>query len=326
MNRIWDKGLGLWSRRGLGALLLWGMSWLAGSVEAQSPDLFRIGFSAAALGEVNENDASAAVRIWAQALAQERGIPADPQPKILRGLAEVVSALTNRLIDGGNFTMAEYVALRHQVPLEHFIVSVKNNLITEEYVLLVHSASGIKKVADLHHRTLGILGAPRASLASIWIEGLLAKDGLDPAPRFFDRINTAPKLAKTVLPVFFRQLDACVVTRSGFETMIELNSQTGEQLKILAVSPPLVPVVFCFRREYTSPVREKVLAEIPRWHSTPAGRQILALFQTDTMKEVPESVLDSTVTFVESKGLGLTNRSAAGPGPSASGPENLGPK
>ena len=255
--------------------------------------VFHIGFSAATFGEVNENDAIAAVRIWAQELAQERGIPADPQPKILRGVAEITAALTNRTVDCLNLTADEYFALRNLMAMQDCVVAVKGHSITEEYVLLVNRGSGIGRLSDLRGRKLGLLHSSRASLAPVWSETILAREGLGSAADFYSQIVSAPKISQVVLPVFFRQLDACVVTRSGFETMVELNPQVGRQLQVIASSPPIVPVLFCFRADYSSPIRAKVLEELAHWHETPAGRQILTLFQSETLEEQPFSCLDS---------------------------------
>lgn len=75
--------------------------------------------------------------------------------------------------------------------------------------------------------------------------------------------------------------------------MIELNPQTGQQLKILAASPSAVPVVFCFRSDYSSFLRQKIMDEITFWHLYPAGRQILTIFQTDMLEEHPICCLNS---------------------------------
>lgn len=283
---------------------------VSGGRAADPPaDVFRIGFSAAVFGDVNENDASAAVRVWAQALAKERGIPADPQPKILRGLGEIASALTNRLIDAVNLTAIENWQLRNQVALQNYLVAVKGHSISEEYVVLVHRSSGIERLADLRGRKLAVLDGSRACLAPIWFDTILAEAGFGPAKEFCAQVNPVYKLTKAVLPVFFRQIDACLVTRSGFETMIELNPQTGQQLKILATSPPLVPVAFCFRGDYNSPVRQKLLDEVARWHTTPSGRQILTIFQSDQLREESPAVLDTAMAVLNQhqRLIGKTN-------------------
>jgi ABC-type phosphate/phosphonate transport system substrate-binding protein len=96
-----------------------------------------------------------------------------------------------------------------------------------------------------------------------------------------------------VLPVFFRQADACVVTRRGFKTMSELNPQVSQRLKVLAASPGLVPTGFGFRPDYTDPLKNTIVAELARIKDSPAGAQVLTLFQSGSLEAHPLSCLDS---------------------------------
>jgi phosphonate transport system substrate-binding protein len=165
-------------------------------------------------------------------------------------------------------------------------------------VLLVHRDSGIQRLGDLKGKTLNLLQHARACLGSAWLDTLLARENLDPAADFFGKIVPVLKTGKAVLPVFFHQVDACLVTRNGYETMIELNPQTGQHLKALATSPPFVPVIFSFRADYNAPVNNQIVGELSRWHLNPAGRQILTLFQTDSLEEHPISCLDSSLELL----------------------------
>jgi hypothetical protein len=81
--------------------------------------------------------------------------------------------------------------------------------------------------------------------------------------------------------------------------MNELNPQTGQQLQVLATSPPLVPTIFCFRKGYDSPVRGQILEEISKWHLSVAGKQSLTIFQTDSLESRPLSNLDSALDLLE---------------------------
>ena len=130
---------------------------------------------------------------------------------------------------------------------------------------------------------------------------MLLKEGFGDATNFCSRMTFVAKVSKVVLPVFFRKLDACIVTKRGFETMSELNPQTGQQLKTLAVSPALVPFLFCFRADYTSPIRKQVVAEISKWHTTPAGRQILTIFQCDRLEEGTFACLESAQELLDTQ-------------------------
>ncbi len=276
-------------------LLLFGMPC---GVRGESTDLFRIGFSKAAFGEVNENDAIAAIRVWAQALVLDRGIPADPQPEILHGVGEIAANLSAKSVDCLNLTTPEFAEVRELMDGEEVVAAVTGGSVFDEYVLVVHSAGGIVDLKDLQGRTLGVLDSARTSLAPAWLETLLAQAVGRPSAHFLQKISKATKINKLVLPVFFRQMDACLVTRRGFDTMVELNPQLGQQLKLLAVSPPVVPLIFGWRAGYDSRLRAQVLEELAHWHTIPAGRQILTLFQVDSLTVIPVAALDSSLELL----------------------------
>jgi ABC-type phosphate/phosphonate transport system substrate-binding protein len=265
---------------------------------SQTPPPFRIGFSTTTLGAVNENDAVAAVRIWAQSLVEEKGINADPQPKIFRNINEISTALNEKSIDCINLTSIEYAAIQHLVNGETIVTAVLSNSITEEYILLVHKDSGIAKLEDLKGHTVGMLQSARTVLSSIWIDTLLAQKGLGAASGFFSKIDLQSKIDKAMLPVFFRQMDACIVTKNGYRTMAELNPQMGQYLTILERSPAVIPVVFCFRADYHSPIRDQILQVLSKWHLSNAGRQILTLFQTDSLEIHPIDCLTGTLELL----------------------------
>jgi phosphonate transport system substrate-binding protein len=93
--------------------------------------------------------------------------------------------------------------------------------------------------------------------------------------------------------VFFRQVDACVVTRRAFNNMSELNPQLSQRLRVLVSSPELVPGGFAFRKGYDDPTRELIIADLERISSSPAGAQFLTLFQSGALSAQPVSCLES---------------------------------
>jgi hypothetical protein len=87
-------------------------------------------------------------------------------------------------------------------------------------------------------------------------------------------------LTKVVLPVFFQHADVAAVTRSGFATAVEMNPQLGKNLRILAVSPKVVPTLLCFHKN-CSQIGKKILQDaIIKSESLPTGQQIAALYQS----------------------------------------------
>jgi ABC-type phosphate/phosphonate transport system substrate-binding protein len=254
--------------------------------------LFHFGFSSSMITDVNENDVKAAMKVWAQVLSRERGIPVDTEPSVLNGVEAIAHAVRSKLVDAVALTTDEYWILNKEIQSSIFIAGIQDGSITEEYVLLVHRDSGIENLRDLRGRRLGFFLSSRMSLALTWLDTHLAKNGFGRTAEFC-RVKQDSKLSQVVLPVFFRQSDACLVTRLGFQTMSELNPQLGRQLKVLASSPELVPAGFCFRGNYTDPIKDRILGEIERVDMTPAGQQILTIFKSGKLKVYPISCLDS---------------------------------
>lgn len=257
-----------------------------------------VGFSRAILKDVNENDAMAAVKAWSRMISRECGRPSDPYVKIFKKVEDIAAALTDKTVDCVSITPKEYVGIRRQLAADTIIVGATSGSITESYVLLVHRDSGIAQLSDLRGHTIQILTSIRGSLGPIWIETLLAKEAPGSATDFFAQVIPATNTGKTVLPVFFRQVDICMVTRSGFATMIELNPQIGRDLKVMATSPPVVPMFFCFRADYDAQVKNRIMDEVSHWHLNPAGRQTLMLFQLDRLEEKPITCLDGTLELL----------------------------
>jgi phosphonate transport system substrate-binding protein len=259
---------------------------------------FRVAFSTSMFAEVNENDARAAVKIWGQTVAKERGIPTEAETRVLKGITELRQALRAGLVDGVAMTTVEYAQLKDEVRFDPIFVTVNAGRATEEYVLLVHEASKMSSLADLRGRRLGFHSNPRACLAQPWLDTLLVRNGFKPAAEFAGTITQNSKLPRAVLPVFFRQSDACVVTRSGFETMCELNPQLAQQLKVIATSPEVIPGLFCFRADYRPPFRDQLLANVCELHRNPAGQQMLTLFLSERIEERPASCLSATLELL----------------------------
>lgn len=268
---------------------------------ATSPDLgtcgelppFRVAFSTSMFAEVNENDAMAAVKVWAQVLAKERDLPIAVESSVLNGLEAIAHAVDSQLADAVGLSTDEYWKLNQGAKFAHLFLSVKDGRVDEEYLLLVHRNSRLERIQDFGGRSLAISTSPRASLAPAWLETVLLQNGLGRTERFLGRVTPVGKLSQVILPVFFRKMDACLITRNGFEIMTELNPQIGRQLKVIASSPRVVPVVFAFRSGSSLPYMEKLLAQVTSAHTTVAGQQVLTIFQCDKLEEHPASSLQS---------------------------------
>lgn len=268
------------------------------AAETPSPP-FRIGFSSSMFSDVNENDARAAVKVWGQMIAKVRNVPTNPTPIIFKNEDELLRCLQEKKVDAVAVVMTELARLHRKVSFAPIFLTSNYGAATERYILLVRRDSSMKSMAHLRGRSIIFQKNPRNALAPLWMDTLLAKQGYPVASRFVGSISQNTKLSNVILPVFFRRADACVVTRSGFDTMSALNPQLGRQLTVLAESPDMVPAVLTFRADYNPPFKEQLITGINELKETPAGRQVLIIFHSDDIAQHPWTSLNSALKLIE---------------------------
>ena len=259
---------------------------------------FRLAFMSSMFSEVNEADARAAMKIWIMTVAKERNIAVDPDPHIYSTLGELTASIRTNPIDGVGMVASEYARLSRVMKFDRLGVGDYGGNITEKYLLLVRSDSGIERLDQLQGRTLNVLNTPRTSLATVWLDTALLESGLKRCTVFFSQINYNNKASLVTLPVYFHQADACLTTSNSFKVMGELNPQLTKQLRALAVSPEVMPACFAFCASDNSPARPQILKEMTRMGETPAGKQILTLVKSDGIVEAPLSCMDSSLELL----------------------------
>lgn len=199
-----------------------------------------------------------------------------------------------------SMTAVEFWELRRVVAFyPTAIYAPTHGKIMERYVLLVRRDNPAARLADLRGCTVGLFDGPYGNLCAVWAETLLLDQHLGRADSFWGTITTPTKVTQAVLPVFFSNSAACVVTSEGFRTMCALNPQLDRQLRVLAESPALVPSICCFRADYDSPYRDKFLAGMGRVAECAAGRQTLALVHSDGLVARPLSDMDAACALLD---------------------------
>lgn len=258
---------------------------------------FRIGVSHASFGNVNRNDATAALKAWAATVVRERHLPLDVQVEVMEQASDLKRALTDRTIEAGTLSAEEFVEIAPAV--ESVYVTVGTGGFTERYAMVVRRDSGIGALGSLKGKRLVRHISAKTSPALPWLETELAHQQAGGADQFFGEIAQQDSPSKAVLQVFFRNSDACLVTTNAFHLACELNPQLERQLSLAAVSPPLVPSLLLFRPDYDSPHRQEFESAILTLHTTTAGRQVLTVFQGTRIERQPVHCLDENRTLLE---------------------------
>jgi len=258
-----------------------------------SPTKFRLAFSIGVIGEINRNDAKASTLAWGKMILSQRNIVAETVPSVFDRPADLFRALQNDEIDAAAVLANEFLAHPAAVPPDGVFLSVRNGKITEQYVLLVRQDSGIQDVAGLNGHSIELYDGARTSLAPAWLDTVLAEHQLGLMENVFNKITRNEKVSRVIQRVFFRQADACVVTREAFATAGELNPQVQKELRVLATSQEVVPSCFFFRPGFSPNLRQKIEEATLALHTTTTGKQVLTVFQGERMERHPLSCLDS---------------------------------
>lgn len=258
----------------------------------EEPKRFSLIFSSRMFMDVHESDAKAAVIAWAQAVARERHMHLVPEPRVIDGVPSLGRALNTGQGDFVTLTTDEYLSLGVDTDQDSFLVGTVGREVAVKYLLLVNKDSDIRDLAGLKGRSILFYENSRTCLAPPWLDTILMEKALPPATAHCATVGGVKKLSGAVLPVFFHQADACVVTNDGLETLSELNPQVGSQLRVLAASPGLVhSVAYARVRALGALDGVDLFTEVKLLHTSAPGRQLLNLFKVDKLVAVPASAI-----------------------------------
>ena len=257
-----------------------------------------VGVSSETLAGANMTDARAAAKVWAEQITRDLDISvAEMYPDVFIPSAQMVRMIQEGAIDLFVLTALEYAKVATYIDPECVLVESKapDGL---EYVLVVHSASPFQKIEDLRKRQLTFHHHRDTVLLTEWISVQLAKGGQGTIDSFFASMISRESLTQVVAPLFFRRTDVAGLTNIAFRVAAELNPQLGKDLRVLAVSPKIVPEVFCFRRGVTADQKRRLMNTFLRVKTVTAGQQILALYQTEGYEQRTAAVMQGTVDMV----------------------------
>ena len=130
-------------------------------------------------------------------------------------------------------------------------------------------------------------------VARMWLSTQLMARGLPPVSEFFATIRLT-KPSRTILPLFFGQADACIVSESALAVMIELNPQINRKIKLLDRSPKFVNLLVCGTKNISDVNTQRLHEEIEILSNTSDGQQALTIIQMKRFFEFDPEYLRAT--------------------------------
>lgn len=259
---------------------------------------FHLGFTTSVFGDVNHDDARIAMQLWTEELAALfvdgfKGIAhiyADPDKAVQAAQSGQLMAL--------NLLTPDFVALHEDADLTPMIIGVFNDgSTTERYVLVVRSDSSRRSLAALRDAQVRVGTPATNTLPLMWLDIELQSQGFRPSTEHF-RLQQAESNSSAILPVFFGQAQACVVTERALHTQGELNPQIARELTVVAHSPRLLTAVLSFTPACDDSLRKVILTSTAELHQHPRGRQVLELFGLARIRPFQDTDLTTTTALV----------------------------
>jgi len=249
-----------------------------------------VGYSVKNMVDVDPRDAEAALKVWAQELADQYGFHA--KTVLYESADKLAADFVAGKIDFAGMDSVDFLRLEKKLKAKPEMTMYQNGRASIKYLALADANVHKKGLAGLRHKKLSVLKTN--DLGKIFLDTSLMKTDLPPSELFFSAIQQKSKDSQAILDVFFGRSDLCVVPDFAFYTMKEMNPQVGRKLQAIAESPDLVATVGFFRPDWPVNYKKRAMKALSsEFGNSERGKQILLLFNFQRIDLINEEQLES---------------------------------
>lgn len=264
---------------------------LAQESDAVPKKIYRFIYSQELFFNTKTEDAIALTKIFTEKIKKQKRIEDEVQIVICQNDDELIEA-TKSNFDFVLSTTVNLVKLIKNGNIKPVLVNQTQGSYGFVYYLVTRKDKNFNHLSDLHNCKINILARTDGQTPSLWLEKILRDNKLPVKNKFFGEIFFDYKPTNILLPVFFKKVDAAVITKESFDVMCELNPNIQKELKILAVSKTLLFGVLSFDKRSKDIEREQFIYDIlTTMHNDADGRQFLSLFSLDKIIPYKEEYL-----------------------------------
>ncbi len=257
------------------------------SVGKKNIPTYKVVFLKNLFTEVNYNDAAAALKVW----IEELGTTLSPSFKLdvilLGSIEEIQQYQKQNEVALITLNAVDYLQNKDKLNLEGAFVPLINGKAEIEYILL--TKKNLNTIGDLGKSKIGMLSVFNSPMPHLWLDVILAKKKMTEKEKHFIKIVEAENESKLILSLFFGQIDACIVKKETFDLMVELNSQLGNQLKIIDTLKGMIASVTCFPESFKSKKnRQNIINASKQLNSYTIGKQIYTFMKIGGVERFKE--------------------------------------
>lgn len=262
--------------------------------------MYEFGYTSWSLISVEIQDAFSGTLLLTSKIVKRLGLEVDTAAWIYYNTDAVVSDLQNGDLDIITVFPEEYLEIIQKAKLDPFVVTAADGNYFDEYVLVVHKDMDLESVDDLSLKRIVIYNGLEGVLPETWLNVLLAKKGFPSVNEFFQKVKRTNKPSSTVLPVFFKQADVCLVPIRLFGMLNELNPQLGQHCVIITKSPKYMNGLICIRSSLGEAKQRSLLEEsILTLNTEPEGQQILKFFRQESLLKFKPEYMATIIELMD---------------------------
>lgn len=267
-----------------------------GENQSSHSERIKVGYTQTSFYETNPKDLEQALKTWTRICYErmkkkwQKDYPAEIV--YYDKVSMMLNGIKKNKLDFIVLSSLDFLRARNIWHLKPILISIKKKSILEKFILAANTGNGTNKLNKLKNKKL-MIGEWKGGIPELWIDTLLMKSDLPESSNFFRSVSKVEKVSQAVLPVYFNQADACIVTYNAFLTCVELNPDLGKQIKILSESPGFLPMVLC-STENCDEEKSKYFREVcNELHLDTDGRQMLTIFRFERLADFKPSYLEN---------------------------------
>ncbi len=258
-------------------------------------EVYGVAFLRSMYSNINYNDAKAALKVYIDELQKKLLTGYKMKPVMYDNVEDLLKHYSKENLADITLAPIDFLKYKSRLSLYPVLVSSGYKSLFENYLILIRKNSRIKNIKDLADKKFGIVVIEDNSVPLMWLEVELKKKlSFTNKKNFFKQIILGKSESKLILSLFFNQIDACLVSKSTFDTMVDLNFQIKNQIEILSESPGYLTAISSFTKKFKeSKYSTDLFNTLLKLDNYPAGKQLFALSKTAKIIPYKQEYMDN---------------------------------
>ncbi len=270
------------------------------SFASNEPELERLsgklGYLTDGLSMIKYKEARVAFQLWTQELAKVVNV--DTEIKYYKNREVFISDYTKYKYDYLSLNTYYYLLKKNTIDKytqDYWYVKSTSSKF-DKLLLLVRKDSKIKTLKDLKNKKISV--HMDLFLGKMFLDKEFYEKYSHGYKNHINKIVDSKKYSTSILNVFFKKVDACIVPEKSLNLISELNPAVKKQLTPILISKEFfTPLIATFHQKTNPEIISRFSSHVDILENTTKGRNILNLFKMNGLERINKSELDPLYNY-----------------------------